>query len=156
MRDGAAESIKWGSGEMPRGPTLVIAFQGWNDAGSAASAAVNYLAQNGERKLVAEIDPEDFFDFQSHRPQISVIDGDVRCVEWPRNAFYAVSVPGLPAGAILLEGEEPSMHWSTFCDAIVHVAHECDVENVVMLGSLLADVPHTRPSTINASRPMPT
>lgn len=149
MRDGATESVKWGSGEVPSGPTLVIAFKGWNDAGSAASAALNYLAQEGERKLVAEIDPEGFYDFQSHRPRIVVADGDLRQIEWPRNAFHEVSVMGLPSGAILMEGEEPSMRWGTFCDAIVHIAHECAVENVVMLGALLADVPHTRPSTIN-------
>jgi proteasome assembly chaperone (PAC2) family protein len=128
---------------------MVVSFQGWNDAGNAASAAVSYLGQTGERTKIAEIDPEDYFDFQSHRPQISVQDGDVRFVEWPRNAFYAADLEGLPGGVLLLEGEEPSMHWQTFCDAIVHIAQECDVTTVVMLGALLADVPHTRQAAIN-------
>lgn len=150
MRDGAIESVQWTRDEAPRGPTLVIAFRGWNDAGNAASAAVGYLGRSSERRLVAEIDPEGFFDFQSHRPQIAVVESRVRGIEWPRNAFYAADVPGLPTGALLMEGEEPSMRWRTFSDAIVHVAHECSVENAVLLGALLADVPHTRPSTINA------
>lgn len=149
MRDGAADTIKWSDADIPRGPTLIVSFQGWNDAGNAASAAVSYLGQTGERKRIAEIDPEGFFDFQSHRPQISVHDGDIRFVEWPRNAFYEAEVDGLPNGILLLEGEEPSMRWDTFCDAIVSVAQECEVETVVMFGSLLADVPHTRQSAIN-------
>lgn len=149
MRDGAADNVKWGRGEPPAGPVMVVAFKGWNDAGSAASAALSYLAQDGERRLVAEIDPEEFFDFQSHRPSIAVAEGEIRQVSWPRNLFHEVEVPGLSRGALLLEGEEPSMRWGTFCDAIVHVAKECEVENVVMMGALLADVPHTRPSAIN-------
>jgi predicted ATP-grasp superfamily ATP-dependent carboligase len=150
MRDGAIESVSWSNADAPRGPTLIVAFKGWNDAGSAASAAVSYLGRASDRRLIAEIDPESFFDFQSHRPSISVVDGGVRHVEWPRNVFYEASLSGLTSGVLLMEGEEPSMRWQTFCDAIVHIAHECDVENAVLLGALLADVPHTRPSTINA------
>jgi predicted ATP-grasp superfamily ATP-dependent carboligase len=150
MSERAENSVVWADGAVPKGPVLVVSFQGWNDAGSAASAAVSYIGQGSERNKVAEIDPEDFFDFQSHRPQISVHDGEVRFVEWPRNVFYSAEVEGLPGGVLLLEGEEPSMHWRTFCEAIVHVADQCDVSNVVMLGSLLADVPHTRSSAINA------
>lgn len=150
MREDASESVVWSDTEIPRGPVMVVSFQGWNDAGSAASAAVSYLGQTGERRKLAEIDPEHFFDFQSHRPQITVLDGEVHFVEWPDNTFYAAEVEGLPGGVLLMEGEEPSMHWRTFCDAIVHVAQECDVSTIVMLGSLLADVPHTRASAINA------
>ncbi len=150
MREGAKDAVNWSDVEIPRGPVMVVSFQGWNDAGNAASAAVSYLGQIGEQRKIAEIDPESFFDFQSHRPQISVRGGEVRFVEWPRNAFYSAEVKGLPGGVLLLEGEEPSMHWQTFCDAIVSVAQECDVDTVVMLGSLLADVPHTRSAAINA------
>ncbi len=150
MRDGATDRVIWSDASIPDGPIMVVSFQGWNDAGNAASAAVGYLGQTGERTKIAEIDPEPFFDFQSHRPQISVHDGEVRFVEWPRNAFYTAEVEGLGGGVLLMEGEEPSMNWQTFCDAIVHVAHECDVSTVVMLGSLLADVPHTRAAIINA------
>lgn len=149
MRDGATDSVIWSDASIPDGPIMVVSFQGWNDAGNAASAAVGYLGQTGERTKIAEIDAEKFFDFQSHRPQISVHDGEVRFVEWPRNAFYATEVEGLQGGVLLMEGEEPSMHWQTFCDAIIHVAQECDVSTIVMLGSLLADVPHTRASVIN-------
>lgn len=150
MREDAEKSIVWSGVEAPKGPVLVVSFQGWNDAGNAASAAVSYLGQNGEQNKIAEIDPEHYYDFQSHRPQISVQSGEVRFVEWPRNVFYAADVPGLPGGALLMEGEEPSMHWQTFCDAIVSVALRCEVSRVVMLGSLLADVPHTRTAAINS------
>ncbi len=128
---------------------MIVSFKGWNDAGNAASAALSFLSQTSERRRIAEIDPESFFDFQSHRPQIAVIDGGVRSVDWPANIFYSADVEGIKGGALLLEGEEPSMRWQTFCDAVVHVAQECDVTTVVMLGSLLADVPHTRQSAIN-------
>lgn len=150
MRDGAIESVRWGGGDLPSGPTLLIAFKGWNDAGSAASAALSYLGQHGDRRRIADIDPENFFDFQSHRPTISVVEGNVRKVEWPSNVFYEAQVGGLSGGALLFEGEEPSMRWGTFCEAIVHVARKCGVETVVMLGALLADVPHTRPAAINS------
>jgi proteasome assembly chaperone (PAC2) family protein len=150
MGDAAADSVIWSGADIPRGPVLVVSFQGWNDAGSSASAAVSYLGQAGERRKIAEIDPEPFFDFQSHRPQISVHGGDVRHVRWPTASFHAATVPGIGEGVLLFEGEEPSMRWPTYCDAILHVAQECDVKTVVMLGALLADVPHTRSAVINA------
>lgn len=149
MRDGAQKSIRWTGADIPSGPVLVISFEGWNDAGSAASAAVGYLGQK-ERTKIAEIDPEHYFDFQSHRPQVSIHDGQLRFVQWPRNAFYSADLDGLQGGVLLLEGEEPSMRWGTFCDAIVAIAEECDVSKVVVLGALLADVPHTRTPTISA------
>jgi predicted ATP-grasp superfamily ATP-dependent carboligase len=150
MSKDAADNVSWSQDRPPEGSILVVSFQGWNDAGNAASAALSYLSQDGERSRIAEIDPEPFFDFQSHRPQISVHDGEVRFVRWPRNVFRHVDAPGVPGGLLLLEGEEPSMHWQTFCDAILHVADECAVSEVVLLGALLADVPHTRSSMINA------
>lgn len=150
MRDGAAESVLWTDADIPRGPVLVLSFQGWNDAGSAASAAVSYLGRPGEQGQIAEIDPEHYYDFQSHRPQVSIRGGELRLIEWPRNIFYTAEVPGLDGGVLLMEGEEPSMRWQTYADAIAHVAQECDVKDVVVLGSLLADVPHTRTTTINA------
>lgn len=150
MREGAEESILWGDDRPPSGPLMVVSFQGWNDAGNAASAAVSYLGQSGDQREVAEIDPDHYFDFQSHRPQIGVEEGQVRYVHWPSNVFHSADVEGIDNGVLLLAGEEPSMHWQTFCDAIIHVARRCDVETVVMLGSLLADVPHTRNSAIHA------
>lgn len=150
MRDGAEQSVVWSNAPIAQGPILVVSFQGWNDAGSAATAAVGYLGQDGERRRLAEIDPEHYFDFQSHRPRITVADGEIHEVKWPRNVFYQSDLDGLEGGVLLLEGEEPSMHWDTFCDSILHVAEECGVSDVVMLGSLLADVPHTRSAAVNA------
>lgn len=150
MRSDAEDTIIWDDGPVPRGPILIVSFEGWNDAGSAASAAVSYLARTGRGRQIAEIDPEIFFDFQSHRPQIAVEEGEVHYVSWPGNVFYAAEVDGLDNGVLLLEGEEPSMRWQTFCDAIVKIAERCEVQTVVMLGSLLADVPHTRSPAINA------
>lgn len=129
---------------------MALTFHGWNDAGSAASAAIGFIGESGHRRPVAEIDPELFYDFQTHRPKIAVHESGVRRLEWPRNTIFAADVEGIENEVVLLAGDEPSTRWRTFSDAILHVAQECDVDMVVTLGSFLADVPHTRPSTINA------
>jgi len=148
MHDVARDAISWQSGDNPHGPVLVTAFRGWNDAGDAATAALNFIAASSERRLIAEIDPEEFFDFGDARPSITLRESRTRKIEWPRNAFYAVDVDGVDAGLLLLDGTEPSLRWRTFCQSVLHVAAKCKVKQVVTLGALLADVPHTRPTTV--------
>jgi proteasome assembly chaperone (PAC2) family protein len=134
-----------------RSPVLVAAFRGWNDGGQAASLAAGYLAKLWNADRFADIDPEGFFDFQVTRPHVSLVDGVTRKIEWPETAFRHASLPGAERDAILLTGNEPNVRWKAFTRLIVGLAQELKVELVVTLGSLLADVPHTRPAPVTGS-----
>jgi proteasome assembly chaperone (PAC2) family protein len=131
-----------------RNPVLISAFRGWNDGGQGASLAGGYLAKAWEAERFAEIEPEGFFDFQANRPHVSLVDGQTRHIDWPDNAFYHAPIPGLERDALLLLGMEPNLRWRSFTGMIVDLARDLGVELVVTLGSLLADVPHTRPSPV--------
>jgi proteasome assembly chaperone (PAC2) family protein len=131
-----------------RAPALVAAFEGWNDAGDAASSALSFVAGSLGADRFATIDPEDFYDFQATRPTIRFVDGISRALEWPEVEVHAVSAPGAPRDLILVTGHEPSYRWRTFCDTIMDLAEALGVQSVVTLGSLLADVPHSRPTAI--------
>jgi proteasome assembly chaperone (PAC2) family protein len=132
-------------------PVLVAAFRGWNDGGHGASLAVGHLARGWDATRFAEIDPELFFDFQSTRPQVTLIDGVSRRLEWPETVFFHARPPGADRDVILLLGTEPNYRWRTFCDLVTGLASGFGVDLVVTLGSLLADVPHTRPSPVTGS-----
>ena len=132
-------------------PVLVTAFRGWNDGGQGASLAGGFLAKAWGAERFGEIDPEDFFDFQATRPHVSLVDGVTRRIDWPENAFYHARMPGLDRDAVLLLGIEPNLRWRAFTRTIVGLAEDLGVELVVSLGSLLADVPHTRPSPVTGS-----
>ncbi len=134
-----------------RNPVLITAFRGWNDGGQGASLAGGYLARIWHAARFADIDPESFFDFQATRPHVSLVEGFTRQIDWPDNAFYHARIPGQERDAILLLGVEPSLRWRTFTTIVVDLARQLDVELVVTLGSLLADVPHTRPSPVTGS-----
>jgi proteasome assembly chaperone (PAC2) family protein len=138
-----------------RRPVLVAAFRGWNDGGQGASLAAGFLAKTWDAKRFAEIDPEEFFDFQVNRPKVSLVEGDTRRIDWPETGFYQAAIPGADRDAVLLLGIEPNMRWRTFCEVVVGLARELGVELAVTLGSLLADVPHTRPAPITGSASEP-
>ena len=129
-----------------RAPALVCAFKGWNDAGESAilGADVRGRRPRGATRF-ATIDPEEFFDFQSTRPNVRLVDGLTREIEWPEVEVYEARVPRAPRDLILLSGPEPSIRWRTFCDTVLELAEALGVQLVVTLGALLADVPHTRP-----------
>ena len=131
-----------------RNPLLVYSFKGWNDAGESASAAVGLLIANLEGRLVAEIDPEEFFDFTAVRPTIRLTEGMSRVIEWPSTTIHVAQIPAADRDLVLMQGAEPSLKWRTFGDAVVEAAQALGVEMVVALGALLADVPHTRPTHI--------
>ena len=131
-----------------RAPALVCAFTGWNDAGDAASAALQFLGASLRATRFARIDPEEFYDFQATRPKIKLVDGRTRSIEWPEVEIYAARVPRAPRDLVLLQGAEPSMRWRTFCRLIVDLAEALGTQLVVTLGALLADVPHSRPVPI--------
>ena len=130
---------------------LVAAFRGWNDGAQGASLAASYLAQSWEAQRFADLDPEEFFDFQAVRPHVRLEEGLTRRVDWPENAFYHGTVPGSERDAVLLLGIEPNTRWRTFCEEVVGLARDLEVELVVTLGALLADVPHTRPAPVTGS-----
>jgi proteasome assembly chaperone (PAC2) family protein len=132
-------------------PVLVSAFRGWNDGGQGASLAGAYLAKTWEAARFADIDPEGFFDFQATRPHVSLVDGLTRRIDWPENAFYHARPPASDRDAVLLLGVEPNLRWRFFTQMIVDLARRLEVELVVSLGALLADVPHTRPSPVTGS-----
>src|SRR5437763_8302879 len=134
-----------------RSPVLVAAFRGWNDGGQGASLAAGFLAKTWNAERFADIDPEEFFDFQVSRPKVSLVEGQTRRIDWPETVFYRAAIPGTERDAVLLLGIEPNMHWRTFCDLIVGLARDLGVELAVTLGSLLADVPHTRPAPVTGS-----
>ena len=134
-----------------RSPVLVAAFRGWNDGGQAASLAAGYLAKLWNAQEFAEIEPEGFFDFQVARPNVSLVDGVTRKVDWPETAFRHATLPAIERDAVLLTGNEPNVRWKTFTGLIVELVRELEIELVVTLGSLLADVPHTRPAPVTGS-----
>ena len=134
-----------------RRPVLIAAFRGWNDGGQGATLAAGYLARTWNAERFADIDPEGFVDFQSNRPHVSLDEGLTRKIDWPENAFYHAEIPGTDRDAVLLLGVEPSMRWKTFCGLVIGLAEELGVELLVTLGSLLADVPHTRAAPVTGA-----
>src|ERR671918_1178477 len=145
------EELRVGSRPELRRPVLITAFRGWNDGGQGASLAGGFLARTWKAARFADIDPEEFFDFQATRPHVSLVDGVTRQIDWPDNAFYHAPIPGTDRDALLLLGIEPNIRWRTFTSLVTQLATELGVEMVVTLGSLLADVPHTRPSPVTGS-----
>lgn len=128
-----------------RAPAMVCAFKGWNDAGDAASGAVQFLAGALGAKRFARVDPEEFYDFQSTRPLIRLVEGEQREVEWPGVEIFEARAPRAPRDLVLVLGSEPSMRWQTFTSNMIDLAEALGVQIAVTLGALLADVPHTRP-----------
>lgn len=144
------------------GRLLVVAFEGWNDAGDAASSAVRTLQEQLEVFPLHSVDSETYYDFQFNRPTISFVDEGQRSLSWPTSTIYAPMVPGIEpvdlaadaelnvtghnySNIYLLQGVEPSRNWITFTNEILDVALASDISGIVLLGALLADVPHTRP-----------
>src|SRR6188508_2726123 len=103
-------------------PVLITAFRGWNDGGQGASLAGGYLAKAWEAEQFADIDPEEFFDFQATRPLVSLEEGTTRRIDWPENAFYHARPDGLDRDAVLLLGVEPNLRWRTFSGLVVDFA----------------------------------
>jgi predicted ATP-grasp superfamily ATP-dependent carboligase len=131
-----------------RAPAMVCAFQGWNDAGDAASSAVSFLASALEARRFARIDSEEFYDFQANRPCVQFDSGNTREIVWPTVEVFEAPAPRAPRDLVLVQGVEPSMRWRAFSSHLVDLAEALGVQVVVSLGALLGDVPHTRPVTM--------
>lgn len=143
--------VRWEREPQLRRPLLVVAFEGWNDAGDASSLALGYLAKAWEAEPVATIDAEEFYDFTVTRPQVSLTDDGERRIDWPDIELLGARVPGSRHDLLLLRGVEPQLRWRTFSKAVVQVAHKVQAELAVILGALLADVPHTRPVRVSGT-----
>src|SRR5438105_6661553 len=134
-----------------RRPVLIAAFRGWNDGGQGATLGGGYLARQWGAESFAEIGPENFYDFQAVRPNVSLEEGLTRKLEWPANSFFHAPVPDADRDAVILLGVEPNLRWKTYSQLVLDPAQELGTELVGTLGSLLADVPHTRPAPVSAA-----
>ncbi len=127
---------------------LVAAFDGWNDAGEAASASVAQLRESGAYEPVFSVDPELYFDYQYTRPHV-VIDGEGhRVLRWPEATIHRPVTRARGTQLWLLTGVEPARAWQAFAGELVDVALREDITGFVALGSMMSDVPHTRPISI--------
>ncbi len=131
-------------------PVMLCAFEGWNDAGDAASGAVLHLEEVWSATQIAEFDPEDYYDFQVNRPEVTFED-DARTITWPTTRLSVARIPLATRDVVLVHGIEPSMRWRSFTQELLTAARELGVEMVVTLGALLADSPHTRPVPVSGT-----
>ncbi len=132
-------------------PVVVVAFEGWNDAGDAATGAVEHLELIWDATPLAALDPEDYYDFQVNRPTVSLVGGVSRRIEWPTTRVSVARPPGTSRDVVLIRGIEPNMRWRGFCEELIELCRELDVQTVVALGALLADTPHTRPTPVTGT-----
>ncbi|HEY5192347.1 MAG TPA: PAC2 family protein [Solirubrobacteraceae bacterium] len=128
-----------------RAPAMVCSFQGWNDAGDAASTATAFLAQALGAERFAQVDTEEFYDFQANRPHVKIDETQARMISWPSVEILEARAPRAHRDLVIVQGTEPSMRWRSFSSLIVDLAEALDVQFVVTLGALLADVPHSQP-----------
>jgi proteasome assembly chaperone (PAC2) family protein len=138
-----------------RSPVLIAAFEGWNDAADAASSVIDHLMKVWNARVVAAIDPEEFYDFQVNRPIVGTNDEGMRRITWPSTQLAVASPPGALRDVILLRGIEPNMRWRQFCAELLAASTELGAQLVVTLGALLADTPHTRPIPVTGTATEP-
>jgi proteasome assembly chaperone (PAC2) family protein len=136
-------------------PLVIAAFEGWNDAADAASSVVDHLIKVWGARVVAAIDPEDFYDFQMNRPVVGTNEAGMRRITWPSTQISVASPPGAQRDVVLLRGIEPNMRWRQFCAELLAGCEELGTELVVTLGALLADTPHTRPIPVTGTATEP-
>ena len=142
--------------EPMRDPWMVAAFEGWNDAADAASGTVDHLIEEWDAELLTELDPEEFYDFQVNRPQVRSTEGGGRFITWPAPQIYVARPARLERDVLLLRAPEPNLRWKSFCGSVIEVAKQAGVTELVTLGALLADSPHTRPVPVSGSTTDPT
>jgi predicted ATP-grasp superfamily ATP-dependent carboligase len=130
-------------------PTLICGFRGWNDGGEAASIAARYLIEQWNARLIATLDPEEFYDFQVTRPRVHLENGVSRVIDWPRGEFAAASVGG--HDVVVFTAVEPNVRWRTFTGAVIDAAGAMGCPLLVTFGAFLTDVPHSRPVPVVGS-----
>ncbi|MCE1178718.1 MAG: PAC2 family protein [Micrococcales bacterium] len=133
-----------------RNPLLIAAFEGWNDAGEAASDLVAHLVDVWDAEVLGELDADAYYDFQVNRPRVSGLAGE-RTIEWRTTRVHIARPHLLPRDVVLVQGIEPSFRWHAFLEELLGVAAQLGVSDVLTLGALLADSPHTRPIPVSAT-----
>jgi proteasome assembly chaperone (PAC2) family protein len=128
---------------------MIAAFEGWNDAGEAASAALEHLELSWDATPLLTIDPEEYYDFQVTRPHVRLADGVTRRIEWQTTRLSVATLPGTDRHVVLVNGIEPNMRWRTFCAELLGYVDQLGVTKVITLGALLTDTPHTRPTPVS-------
>lgn len=137
--------MRWTERPELTDPILLAAFEGWNDAGDAATTAAEELARLSDARTVATIDPEPFYDFAVNRPEIGFDEDGRRVIEWPSTDVRVGRLPGASRDVVLVTGSEPRLRWRTFARTILAVAEELGAETIITFGALLADVVHSDP-----------
>jgi proteasome assembly chaperone (PAC2) family protein len=137
--------------DLPRlvDPVMIAAFEGWNDAGEAASTALEHLELSWDARPLASIDPEEYYDFQVTRPHVRHADGVTRKIEWQTTRLSVAELPGTDRHVVLVNGIEPNLRWRAFCSELLGFVERLGVTKVITLGALLTDTPHTRPTPVS-------
>lgn len=145
-----------------RDPVMILAFSGWNDAAEGASGAIEHLLSAWREReddviplLIADVEIEEFYDFQVNRPQVLVDDSSMRSITWPGTQVFGLVVPLMKRDIVIVTGVEPSMRWKSFTAGLLDLADDLEVTLIVTLGSLLSDSPHTRPITVTSTASHP-
>ena len=141
------------SGDQPRlvEPVMIAAFEGWNDAGEAASTALEHLELSWDATPLTSIDPEEYYDFQVTRPHVRHADGVTRKIEWQTTRLSVATLPGTERHVVLVNGIEPNLRWRAFCRELLGHVDTLGVTKVITLGALLTDTPHTRPTPVTGT-----
>tara|TARA_B100001029_G_C15017511_1_gene428343 strand:- start:369 stop:1220 length:852 start_codon:yes stop_codon:yes gene_type:complete len=142
--------VVWDEAPSLQSPLLVVAFEGWFDAGECATGAIQWIVDHYEARRVARIDPEEFFDFQENRPLVEIGEDGERRIRWPSIDAHVIE-NDLAHDLVVLSGLEPRMRWRTFCESVVEIARDTKCEMVVTLGAMVAGIPHSRPSAVQGS-----
>ena len=145
------QHVRWKRRPALRGPVVVAAFEGWNDAGDAASMAGRWLAAQWAARAFATIDPEEFYDFTATRPQVKLTETRLRELEWPDGELEACSPLGSAHDVVFLHAAEPQLRWKAYAATVIEVARELRVELALTLGGLGAEVAHTRPVRVTGT-----
>ncbi len=137
--------------ELPRlvDPVMIAAFEGWNDAGEAASTALEHLELSWDAEPLLSIDPEEYYDFQVTRPHVRHAGGVTRKIEWQTTRLSVATLPGTERHVVLVNGIEPNLRWRAFCAELLGYVEKLGVTKVITLGALLTDTPHTRPTPVS-------
>ena len=141
---GTVTDMEWIQEPRLRNPVAVLAFEGWNDAGDAATGVVEHLVTHSSEGPFAQLDLENYMNFQMSRPIVS-IEGNVREMHWPATGFFAVHLEDHPHDIVAVLGEEPHLRWPSFCREVIGLLRDVGVERVITFGAFIGQVPHTIP-----------